>query len=245
YSILNPQTYIKSNINGFLNILEGCRNNDVKHLIFASSSSVYGLNQNVPFDEDSNTNHPKSLYAATKKSNELMAHAYADLYKLPVTGLRFFTVYGPWGRPDMALFLFARAIFSEKKIDIYNNGNMKRDFTYIDDICEAIIKLSFKPAAGSKNFHYKKPESGISPAPYKLFNIGNSHPVSLKTYIKYLEETIGKKAKVNLMPMQLGDVKYTHSNTSALENYIDFKPNTNVKEGIKKFILWYKSYYNV
>ena len=213
--------------------------------MYASSSSVYGLNQNVPFNEDSNTDHPKSLYAATKKSNELMAHAYADLYKLPVTGLRFFTVYGPWGRPDMALFIFTKAIFLGEQIDLYNNGNMRRDFTYIDDICEAIIKLSFKPAAGLKNFDNKKPKSGISSSPYKLFNIGNNHPVSLKIYIKYLEEIIGKKAKVNFKPMQLGDVKLTHSNSTALKNYIDFNPNTDVKEGIKKFIFWYKSYYNV
>ncbi len=245
YSISNPQTYVKANLNGFLNILEGCRNTHVKHLVYASSSSVYGLNEGVPFTEDSNTDHPKSLYAATKKSNELMAHSYADLYKLPVTGLRFFTVYGPWGRPDMALFLFTKAIFSGRQINLYNNGNMRRDFTYIDDISEALIKLIFKPAKGSKIFDKKKPNTGMSSAPYKLFNIGNSNPVTLKTYIKHLENSIGKKAKINLMPMQMGDVKYTHSNNDALKRYINFKPNTNVKEGIYKFISWYKSYYNV
>ena len=245
YSIINPHAYIESNVNGFLNILEGCRQNDINHLVYASSSSVYGLNEKVPFNEDSITDHPKSLYAATKKSNELMAHAYADLYNLSVTGLRFFTVYGPWGRPDMALFLFTKAIFSGESINLYNQGNMERDFTYIDDITEAIIKLSFKPAKGSDKFNKLKPRSSISSSPYQIFNIGNSAPVSLKIYIQYLEEIIGRKATINLMPMQSGDVRYTSSNTKSLENYIGFKPNTNIKVGIKKFILWYKRFYNV
>ncbi len=245
YSIKNPSAYIQSNIVGFNNILEECRYNQVEHLIYASSSSVYGGNLNMPFSEMHSVDHPVSLYAATKKSNELMAHTYSHLYGLPSTGLRFFTVYGPWGRPDMALFLFTDAILNDRPIKVFNNGDMIRDFTYIDDITEGVFRVIFKPATPEKNFIKSKPDSSKSWAPYRIFNIGNSKPISLKKYISTIEKNLGKKAKKELLPMQPGDVESTSADTKLLEEWIDFKPNTSIEEGINKFINWYKIYYEI
>jgi UDP-glucuronate 4-epimerase len=243
YSLTNPHAYIDSNIVGFLNILEGCRHNDVKHLVFASSSSVYGANTRMPFSVHHNVDHPVSLYAATKKSNELMAHTYSSLYKLPCTGIRFFTVYGPLGRPDMALFLFTRAILENKPIDVYNHGKMKRDFTYIDDIVEGVARLTDKVPEPNLAWNGDDPDSATSYAPYRLYNIGNNNPVELTKFIGVLEDCLGKKAKKNLLPMQPGDVPETFADVNDLAEDVGFKPATPIEEGIKKFVEWYKGYY--
>ena len=243
YSIENPESYIQGNLVGFGNILECCRKFDIDHLIYASSSSVYGGNKRMPFKEDQMVDHPVSLYAATKKSNELMAHCYSHLYKLPVIGLRFFTVYGPWGRPDMALFIFTEKILNNKPIQIFNNGNMIRDFTYIDDIVESLYRLKDKAAVSSENFNFMNPDPSISWAPHKIFNIGNSNPIKLMDYINEIEEALGKKAIKEYLPIQPGDVKATSADTSKLENWINFKPNTSIKNGVSKFVSWYKAYY--
>ena len=245
YSITNPHAYIDSNVHGFLNVLEGCRHNDVEHLVYASSSSVYGSNTSLPFDESQNIDHPVSLYAATKKANELMAHTYSHLYGLSTTGLRFFTVYGPWGRPDMALFKFTQAILANKPIDLYNHGQMVRDFTYIDDIVEGIIRVTDKPATPHVEFDASKPDPAISSSPYRVFNIGNNSPTPLIDYIKALEEELGIEAERNYLPMQPGDVPATAANTHALNQWVGFKPNTPVSVGIRQFVNWYRSYYKV
>ena len=243
YSLTNPHAYIDSNIVGFLNILEGCRHNDVKHLVFASSSSVYGANTKMPFSVHHNVDHPVSLYAATKKSNELMAHTYSSLYKLPCTGIRFFTVYGPLGRPDMALFLFTRAILENKPIDVYNHGKMKRDFTYIDDIVEGVVRLTDKVPEPNPAWSGEDPDSATSYAPYRLYNIGNNNPVELTKFISVLENCLGKKAKKNLLPIQPGDVPETFADVTDLAEDVGFKPATPIEEGIKKFVEWYREYY--
>ncbi len=245
YSIENPSAYIQSNIVGFNNILEQCRYNNVEHLIYASSSSVYGGNEALPFAEDHRVDHPVSLYAASKKSNELMAHTYSHLYGLPTTGLRFFTVYGPWGRPDMALFLFTDSILNDRPIKVFNNGDMIRDFTYIDDIIEGVFRVIFKPATPDSNFRKSNPNSSTSWAPYRVFNIGNSNPVNLKKYIQIIEKNLDKKAIKEFLPMQPGDVKETSADTKLLEEWIGFKPDTSIYSGINKFVNWYKIYYKV
>ena len=245
YSLTNPQAYIDSNIQGFINILEACRYYNVEHLVYASSSSVYGSNTCFPFDETQNVDHPISLYAATKKANELMAHTYSHLYGIPSTGLRFFTVYGPWGRPDMALFKFTQAILSGKPIDIYNHGEMIRDFTYVDDIVEGIVRVTNKPASPDSDFNTALPNPAISNAPYRIFNIGNNNPVSLMLYINALEESLDLQAQKNYLPMQPGDVPVTSANTEALNQWVGFKPNTPISKGIKSFVDWYRSYYKV
>ncbi|MBO8219541.1 NAD-dependent epimerase [Prochlorococcus marinus] len=245
YSIENPKAYIESNIVGFSNILECCREYLTEHLLYASSSSVYGGNSNLPLREEDNVDHPVSLYGATKKSNELMAHSYSHLYNIPTTGLRFFTVYGPWGRPDMALFLFTKAILNKEPINIFNNGNMIRDFTYIDDVVESVSRLLEKKPTRDSKFELSNPKPHQSWAPYKIFNIGNSSPINLMDYIINIEEILEIKAIKNFMPMQDGDVKSTESDTKELEEYIGYKPNTTIKEGISRFISWYKSFYNV
>lgn len=243
YSLVNPHSYIDSNIQGFLNILEGCRHSGVKHLVFASSSSVYGANTHMPFSVHHNVDHPVSLYAATKKANELMAHTYASLYQLPCTGLRFFTVYGPWGRPDMALFLFTKAILENKPIDVFNYGRMKRDFTYIDDITEGVVRVIDKIPAPNPGWSGAKPDSATSYAPYKLYNIGNNNPVELMHFIETLETCIGKKAEKNLLPIQAGDVPATYADVEDLIRDVGFKPSTPIEEGIRKFVSWYRDYY--
>ena len=240
YSIDNPRAYTHSNIDGFLSILEGARYSNVKHLVYASTSSVYGLNTGMPLSENDPTEHPMAIYAATKKANEMMAHSYSHLFDLPTTGLRFFTVYGPWGRPDMALFLFAEAMLKDEPINVYNHGNMIRDFTYIDDIVESISRLIKKPATPAKDWTGNPPHIPTSSAPYKIFNIGNSSPVKLMEYIEALEKAFGRKAKKNFMNIQPGDVPYTHADVKALEDYIDFKPKTSIEQGIQKFVDWYK-----
>jgi UDP-glucuronate 4-epimerase len=243
YSIENPHAYVDSNVVGFVNILEGCRHNNVEHLVFASSSSVYGLNTLMPFSVHQNVDHPISLYAATKKANELMAHTYAHLYNLPTTGLRFFTVYGPWGRPDMALFKFTKAILEDKPIDVYNYGKMRRDFTYIDDIVEGVVRVLDHIPSSNPDWSGNSPDPCTSPAPYKLYNIGNNQPVELMSYIKTLEKALGKTAKKNMLPMQAGDVPMTYADVNDLEREIGFKPQTPIMEGIGNFVKWYKSYY--
>lgn len=240
YSIDNPRAYTNSNIEGFLTILEGCRYSNVKHLIYASSSSVYGLNGLLPFSEKQTTEHPISLYAATKKANEMMAHSYSHLFNLPTTGLRFFTVYGPWGRPDMALYLFAEAIFRGEPINVFNQGKMIRDFTYVDDIVESIYRLLRKPADPYPDWNRQNPDLSTSSAPYQIFNIGNSVPVELMTYIKELEKCLGKTATKHFMDMQPGDVLATHSDSTALEKYVQFKPKTSVEAGVRKFVDWFE-----
>lgn len=244
YSLLNPHAYIQSNIVGFLNILEACKEFNVKHLLYASSSSVYGLNKDMPFSVSHNVDHPVSLYAASKKSNELMAHTYSHLFSLPTTGLRFFTVYGPWGRPDMALFLFTKSIIEGKKIDVYNFGKMKRDFTYVDDITEGISKLMHVPPKGDSNWNPSKPDPSSSSNPYRVVNIGNNNPVYLEDFISEIERALQKKAIRNNLPIQPGDVEETFADISHLENLINFKPSTPLALGIKNFISWYNSYYN-
>ena len=239
-SIDNPRSYTHSNIDGFLSILEGSRFSNVKHLVYASTSSVYGLNTKMPLSEKDPTEHPMAIYAATKKANELMAHSYSHLFDLPTTGLRFFTVYGPWGRPDMALFLFADAMLNNKPINVFNHGKMIRDFTYVDDIVESITRLIFKPANPDKNWDSNQPNIPTSSAPYQIFNIGNSSPVKLMDYIEALEDSLGIDAKKNMMDIQKGDVPSTHADSLSLKNYTGFKPKTSVKNGIQNFVDWYK-----
>jgi UDP-glucuronate 4-epimerase len=243
YSLINPHAYLESNLYGFLNILEGCRHGKVKHLVYASSSSVYGANKKVPFSVHDNVDHPISLYAATKKSNELMAHTYSSLYNLPTTGLRFFTVYGPYGRPDMALYIFTKAILEGKPIDIYNQGKMRRDFTYVDDIVESISRLVPKVAAPNPSWNGMKPDPATSFAPYRIFNIGNNEPIDLLHFIEIIEAKLGKKAIRNLMPMQDGDVPETYADVEDLTREVDFKPATPIEEGVGKFIDWYLQYH--
>lgn len=243
YSLKNPHSYISSNIVGFTNVLECCKHNKVKHLVFASSSSVYGMNDKIPFSVSDNVDHPVSLYAASKKANELMAHTYAHLYGLPCTGLRFFTVYGPWGRPDMAYFSFTKAIIEEEPIDVFNFGKMKRDFTYIDDIIEGIVRVMDKIPQPNPDWDRKNPDPGSSYAPYKLYNIGNNNPIKLIKFIEILENNIGKKAQKNMLPMQQGDVPVTYANVDDLVNDVGFKPSTPLEEGIKKFVEWYRLNY--
>jgi len=243
YSIENPYAYIDSNLVGFINILEGCRHNQVKHLTYASSSSVYGANTTLPFSIHDNVDHPLSLYAATKKANELMAHTYSNLYGLPTTGLRFFTVYGPWGRPDMALFLFTDAIIKGRPIDVFNHGKMQRDFTYIDDIVEGVIRVAARPAQLNPSWNGAEPDPGSSFAPWRVYNIGNHSPVELLHFIRTIEEKLGLKAQVNLLPLQPGDVPSTCADVADLMQDVDFKPATPIEEGISRFIDWYREYY--
>ena len=243
YSLENPHVYIQSNVVGFLNILEGCRNTGVKNLAYASSSSIYGLNESQPFKTTDSTEHQVSLYAATKKSNEMMAHTYAHLYGIQTTGLRFFTVYGPWGRPDMAPMLFTDAILNDRAIKVFNNGKMSRDFTYIDDVIDGIIKVIDKPAEVNKEWNAKKPNIDSSSAPYKIYNIGNNAPLSLMTFIETIEDALGKKAEKNFMPMQDGDVVSTYADVSGLIKDFGYKPDTELKDGIDEFIKWYKAFY--
>ncbi len=245
YSIDNPMAYIDSNLLGFANILEGCRHNQVAHLAYASSSSVYGANAAAAFSEQHNVDHPMSLYAASKKANELMAHTYSNLYGLPTTGLRFFTVYGPWGRPDMALFKFTKGIIEGTPIDIYNNGQMQRDFTYIDDIVEGVVRVTDQIAQSNPDWHGEKPDPATSFAPYRIYNIGNNKPVKLLDFVAAIEQAVGKPAVKNFMPMQPGDVPATCADVSALQAAVGFKPDTPVTEGIQNFVNWYRSYYQV
>ena len=244
YSIENPAAYIQSNLVGFGHILEGCRHHGVKHLVYASSSSVYGGNTRMPFSEHHSVDHPVSLYAATKKANELMAHTYSHLYGLPATGLRFFTVYGPWGRPDMALFLFTKAMLAGEPIQVFNNGQMVRDFTYIDDIIESLVRLLDKPAAPNPSFDAANPDPAISWAPHRVFNIGNSKPTPLMEYIEAVETALRLTAIKDLLPMQPGDVLATAADTTALESWVDFKPNTPVQQGVARFVDWYRQFYS-
>ncbi len=245
YSIANPYAYLDSNLAAHLNILEGCRHQGVEHLVYASSSSVYGANTAMPFSVHHNVDHPVSLYAATKKANELMAHSYSHLYGLPVTGLRFFTVYGPWGRPDMAIFLFTKAILEGKPIEVYNNGQMRRDFTYIDDIVEGVVRVMERVAAPDPGWSSAVPDPGTSRAPYRLYNIGNSEPVALTHMIDVLERLLGRRAERTMMPMQAGDVLATFADVADLERDIGFKPSTSLEVGLQKFLDWYRSYYGV
>lgn len=245
YSLDNPHAYVDSNLVGFMNILEGCRRNSIKHLVYASSSSVYGANETMPFVETDNVDHPVSLYAASKKANELMAHTYSHLYNLPTTGLRFFTVYGPWGRPDMALFKFTKAILAGDEIQVYNYGDHCRDFTYIDDIVDGITKALDNVASADPAWTGKAPNPSTSKSPYRVFNIGAHEPVRLLTFIETLEEAIGVKAKKKLLPIQPGDVPATYADVEALGNATGYKPNTSIKEGIANFVSWYKDYYKV
>tara|TARA_B100001109_G_C18862285_1_gene474718 strand:- start:3362 stop:4381 length:1020 start_codon:yes stop_codon:yes gene_type:complete len=243
YSLINPYSYVESNINGFLNLLEIVKNSEIEHLVYASSSSVYGSNSLKPFSEDHNADHSLSLYAATKKANELMAHSYSHLFNIPMTGLRFFTVYGPWGRPDMALFIFCNAISNNSPINIYNHGNMQRGFTYIDDVVQGVIKVLEKPATPDINFKGDNSSLATSHAPYRIFNIGNSKSENLMDYVFCLEKALDKKAKKNFMDIQPGDVISTHADTTKLEEWVGFKPSTDIDTGIKEFVKWYKSYY--
>ena len=243
YSLVNPYAYAETNLMGFLNILEGCRHHQIKHLVFASSSSVYGANTRMPFSVHDNVDHPVSLYAATKKANELMAHTYASLFKLACTGLRFFTVYGPWGRPDMALFLFTRAILEGKPIDVFNYGKMQRDFTYIDDIVEGVVRVLDKIPEPNPEWNGRQPDSATSYAPYRIYNIGNNHPVELLHFIKVLEQCLGKKAQKNLISIQPGDVPATYADVEDLKNDVGFKPDTPIEKGIQNFVDWYREYY--
>jgi UDP-glucuronate 4-epimerase len=245
YSLQNPHAYIDSNIVGFTNILEGCRYNGVEHLVYASSSSVYGGNERMPFSEHDNVDHPVSLYAATKKANELMAHTYSHLYALPATGLRFFTVYGPWGRPDMALFLFARAILEGRPIDVFNHGRMQRDFTYIDDIAEGVVRVLDQSPAANPAFDKQMPDPATSWAPWRVFNIGNHQPVELMAYIEALETALGKTAQKNFLPLQDGDVPATSADTAELRRITGFAPATPVSEGVRRFVEWYRAYAGV
>jgi UDP-glucuronate 4-epimerase len=245
YSIENPYSYIDANLVGFANVLEGCRHSKVGHLVFASSSSVYGANTKLPFSEHDNVDHPVSLYAASKKANELMAHSYAHLYGLSCTGLRFFTVYGPWGRPDMALFKFTKGILEDQPIPVFNEGKMIRDFTYIDDIIEGVVRVIDRPARPNLDWNGDKPDSASSYAPYRIYNIGNSRPIELMRYIEVLEQCLGKKAKLDLLPMQAGDVKATMADTAALGDAVGFRPDTTIEDGILRFVEWYKKYYRI
>jgi UDP-glucuronate 4-epimerase len=245
YSLKNPHSYVDTNIVGFVNLLEGCRHSGVKHFVFASSSSVYGANTKMPFSVHHNVDHPVSLYAASKKSNELMAHTYAHLFGLPVTGLRFFTVYGPWGRPDMALFLFTKAILEDRPIDVFNHGKMVRDFTYIDDIVEGVFRVMHRIPEPDTAWDGNDPDPATSYCPYRIYNIGNNQKVDLMRYIEVLEECLGKKAEKNFLPLQPGDVPATYANVDDLMRDVGFKPNTPIEEGIKHFVQWYKEYYKI
>jgi UDP-glucuronate 4-epimerase len=245
YSLLNPHAYVDSNLTGFVNVLEGCRLNQVEHLVYASSSSVYGGNGKLPFSEHDNVDHPVSLYAATKKANELMAHTYSHLFGLPTTGLRFFTVYGPWGRPDMALFLFAKAMMAGRAIDVFNRGQMVRDFTYIDDIVEGVVRVADKPATPNSAWTALAPDPATSNAPYRVFNIGNSQPTPLMAYIEALEKALGVSAVKNYLPMQAGDVPVTSADTEELGRWVGFRPKTPVETGVQRFVDWYRAYYRV
>ena len=245
HSIENPHAYVNTNLMGFLNILEGCRHNDVEHLVYASSSSVYGANTKLPFSVHDNVDHPVSLYAASKKANELMAHCYSHLYALPATGLRFFTVYGPWGRPDMALFLFTRKILAGEAIDVFNHGNHRRDFTYIDDIVEGVVRVLDKPARPNSDWNGDAPDPATSNAPHRLYNIGNNNWVELNRYIDVLEQCLGRKADRHLVPMQLGDVPDTYADVDDLVREFDYRPNTSIEIGVQRFVDWYKEYYGV
>jgi UDP-glucuronate 4-epimerase len=243
YSLTNPDAYIESNIAGFMNILEASRHNGIKHLVYASSSSVYGANEELPFSTHDNVDHPISLYAASKKSNELMAHVYSHLFKIPTTGLRFFTVYGPWGRPDMALFLFTKAMLEDREIEVFNYGEMLRDFTYIDDIVEGVVRVIDNVPRGNENWNGKKPDPSSSKAPYKIYNIGNNAPVKLMSFIEAIEEKLGKTAKKKFMPLQMGDVPATYADVEDLVQNIGYKPATSIRTGIDRFIDWYLQYY--
>ena len=245
YSMENPLAYINSNIVGFAHVLENCRYHKVKHLVYASTSSVYGANTKMPFSEHDSANHPLSVYAASKKSNELMAHSYSNLYKLPTTGLRFFTVYGPWGRPDMALFKFTKNILEEKQIDVFNHGKHTRDFTYIDDIVEGIIKTLDNPAEGNNDWDSNQPDPASSKVPWQIYNIGNNKPVQLMDYIEALEKNLEKKAKINFLPLQPGDVPDTYANIDNLNKQFNYKPTTSVTQGVSAFVKWYKKYYKI
>ncbi|GAB1721581.1 MAG: Uncharacterized 37.6 kDa protein in cld 5'region [Nitrospira sp.] len=245
YSLVNPHAYTASNIEGFLNILEGCRHHKVEHLVYASTSSVYGGHTKMPFSVHDNVDHPVSLYAATKKANELMAHCYAHLYRFPITGLRFFTVYGPWGRPDMALFLFTKAILEGRPIDVFNYGKMQRDFTYVDDIAEGVLRTLDRPAQADPQWSSDQPDPGSSSAPYRLYNIGNHQPVELLRFIEVLEQTLGKKAEKNLLPLQAGDVPATYADVADLMRDTGFKPATPIETGIARFVEWYREYYKI
>ena len=245
YSLRNPHAYTDSNITGFLNILEGCRHNDCEHLVYASSSSVYGANRKLPFSVHDTVDHPVSLYAATKKANELMAHTYSHLFRLPCTGLRFFTVYGPWGRPDMSLFLFTRAILEGKPIEVFNHGQMERDFTYIDDIVEGVVRVLDRVAAPDSAADMSHPDPAVSDAPYRVYNIGNHRPVKLMTFIETIERMLGKPAQKKLLPMQPGDVPATYADVANLQTDVGFAPATRLEDGIAKFVEWYRDYYRV
>ena len=245
HSLSHPEDYVDSNLVGFLNILEGCRHHRVRHLVYASSSSVYGANERMPFSVHDNVDHPVSLYAASKKANELMAHTYSHLYGLPTTGLRFFTVYGPWGRPDMALFLFTKAILEGRPIDVYNHGKMRRDFTYVDDIVEGVVRTSDRIAAPDPGWDSDAPAPDRSNAPYRIFNIGNSQPVKLLDYVEAIEAALGKKAERRFLPLQAGDVPSTWADVSALQTAIGYRPATPVREGVARFVAWYRDYYGV
>ncbi|MHC4237154.1 MAG: NAD-dependent epimerase [Planctomycetota bacterium] len=245
YSLINPQAYVDANIVGFINILEACRHNNVNHLAYASSSSVYGINESMPFSTSDNVDHPISLYAASKKSNELMAHTYSHLFGLPTTGLRFFTVYGPWGRPDMALFLFTKAILEDKPIDVFNHGKMRRDFTYVDDIAEGVIRVIDSPPSGNPKWSGKTPDPSCSKAPYKIYNIGNSSPVELMDFIQAIEQALGKQAEKNMLPIQPGDVPATWADVTDLVEDLDYQPDTTIQDGVERFIAWYKEFYNI
>lgn len=244
YSLINPHAYVDSNLVGFVNILEGCRHGKVEHLVYASSSSVYGANTLMPFSVHHNVDHPISLYAATKKANELMAHTYSHLYRLPTTGLRFFTVYGPWGRPDMALFLFSKAIVEGKPIDVFNHGKMKRDFTYIDDIAEGVVRVTDRVPRGNSSWKGDQPDPGSSHAPYRIYNIGNNNPVELMELIQALENAFGKKAEKRFLPMQPGDVPATYADVDDLMRDVDFRPATPIQTGVERFVQWYRNYYD-
>jgi len=245
YSLVNPYAYIESNVTGFINILEACRQHQVEHLAYASSSSVYGANTKMPFSVHDNIDHPVSLYAATKKANELMAHSYSHLFNLPTTGLRFFTVYGPWGRPDMSLFMFTRNILEGKPIDVFNYGNHRRDFTYIDDIVEGVIRVIDQPAQGNELWSGDNPDPGTSRAPYRVYNIGSNHPVNLLTFIETLEKCLGKKAIKNLLPLQDGDVPDTYADVADLVDDLGYRPATLLEDGINNFVLWFKDFYRI
>jgi UDP-glucuronate 4-epimerase len=245
YSLVNPYAYVDANLVGFLNVLEGCRHHGVEHLVFASSSSVYGGNTRLPFSVHDNVDHPLSLYAATKKANELMAHTYAHLYGLPCTGLRFFTVYGPWGRPDMALFLFTRAILEGKPIDVFNHGRMQRDFTYVDDVVEGVVRVLARPPAPDPTWSGDQPDPGTSRAPYRIYNIGNDRPVELLRYIEVLEGCLGKTAEKHFLPLQPGDVPATQADVSDLARDFGYHPRTTVEEGVARFVEWYRAYYGM
>ena len=245
YSLQNPHAYVDSNLIGFVNVLEGCRHSKVQHLVYASSSSVYGGNTKMPFSEHDSVDHPVSLYAATKKANELMAHTYSHLYNLPTTGLRFFTVYGPWGRPDMALFLFTKAIMNGSPIDVYNYGNMQRDFTYVDDIVEGVVRVLDRIAEPNCAYDSTLADPATSNSPYRVFNIGNNNPVPLLDFVACIEDAVGKKAEKRLLPLQDGDVPATYANTDALKDWVGFVPGTSIQTGIQNFVAWYRDYYQV